>query len=543
MSQQGTATMMAFDTWQDWEGRVVGGRFALGPYLGGSDHSVVYLTDFGGSRAVVKLVGADTADAEAQLARWEAACRLAHPNLLRVFDTGRWHANEEQDMFFAVMEYADENLGEILDDRVLTPVETREMLLPVLDALGHLHANNLVHGDLKPSNLLAVGQELKLAVDGVRRTGSRVTGQEQEDWRAAPEVFKSSVSARNDIWALGLLVVGSLTKQRPVWDRTKEDEVKLPEGLPEPFASIARECLQRDPAKRCSNVQIRRLLERPIETKNPEAQVVPIRPEVGQAGAGKEEKPVSTIRAEEVPAAKATASMPERKEASSHAAVATAQETHARDTRAKDTCVDVAQSYSSPTKSIILDAADTGGRQRSTLTEGDDRKSRFLPFALAILVAIFAITGLVWFFSHRSQETRISSAPVQTTQRSQVSPVTSQPSAAQPDTSLARSSGAVAHQVMPEILRSAQNTIHGVVKVRVEVNVNEAGSVTVAGLAAHGPSRYFAKQALDAAREWTFTPPVLDGRPVASRWMLQFQFRRSGVKAESKIISPRVQAS
>jgi len=93
---------------------------------------------------------------------------------------------------------------------------------------------------------------------------------------------------------------------------------------------------------------------------------------------------------------------------------------------------------------------------------------------------------------------------------------------------------------MPEVSRVAQNTIHGVVKVRAQVNVNEAGEVTLAGLAAHGPSRYFARQALDAARQWTFTAPVVDGKAVASRWMIEFDFRRSGVKAESRMIQPKV---
>ena len=84
-----------------------------------------------------------------------------------------------------------------------------------------------------------------------------------------------------------------------------------------------------------------------------------------------------------------------------------------------------------------------------------------------------------------------------------------------------------------------QNSIHGVVKVRVQVNVNEAGEVTLAGLAAHGPSRYFARQALDAARQWSFTAPVVDGKTVASRWVIEFDFRRSGVKTESKMVQAK----
>src|SRR5579884_3046598 len=117
MPQPSSAALLTLETWQQWEGRVVGGRYVLQDYLGGSDHSAVYVTDFGGIRAVTKLVAADPPDAQTQLSRWEAACNLAHPNLLRVYETGRWHANDEQDMFFAVMEYADENLGDVLAER------------------------------------------------------------------------------------------------------------------------------------------------------------------------------------------------------------------------------------------------------------------------------------------------------------------------------------------------------------------------------------------------------------------------------------------
>jgi len=64
--------------------------------------------------------------------------------------------------------YADEVLSEILPERALTPAEAKEMLAPVIDTLSYLHAKGLVHGRLKPSNILAVDDRLKLSGDSFK---------------------------------------------------------------------------------------------------------------------------------------------------------------------------------------------------------------------------------------------------------------------------------------------------------------------------------------------------------------------------------------
>src|SRR5208337_4506803 len=133
--------------WQQLEGRIINGRFPLRQYLGGSDQSAVYLTEVNGSKAAIKLIPSDAEHAELQVSRWELARKLSHPHLIRILDAGRWHADDEQDMTFVVMEYADENLAEVLSSRSLTPVEATEMLAPILDALTYLHANGMVHGN------------------------------------------------------------------------------------------------------------------------------------------------------------------------------------------------------------------------------------------------------------------------------------------------------------------------------------------------------------------------------------------------------------
>jgi TonB family protein len=90
--------------------------------------------------------------------------------------------------------------------------------------------------------------------------------------------------------------------------------------------------------------------------------------------------------------------------------------------------------------------------------------------------------------------------------------------------------GAVAHQAEPEVLQSARNTIHGTVRVSVKVNVDRSGSVEDAELESRGPSKYFARVALEAAQGWKFKPPMVGGQGVLSTWTLRFEFTRDGTR-------------
>ena len=65
------------------------------------------------------------------------------------------------------MEYAEEDLSQVVAQRTITPAEAREMLEPVLDALSYIHANGFVHGHVKPGNIVGVDEQLKLSSDSV----------------------------------------------------------------------------------------------------------------------------------------------------------------------------------------------------------------------------------------------------------------------------------------------------------------------------------------------------------------------------------------
>jgi len=99
-------------------------------------------------------------------------------------------------------------------------------------------------------------------------------------------------------------------------------------------------------------------------------------------------------------------------------------------------------------------------------------------------------------------------------------------------------SGEVIHQVVPDVPKKARNTLQGTLHVGVRVRVDPSGAVTVATLDSPGPSRYFARLALQAARRWEFSPPKSKGQAVSSEWVLRFEFRRTTTRVLPERVAP-----
>jgi TonB family protein len=241
------------EAWKKWEGQVVNGEFPLLRYLGGSEQSAVFLTkraDREPQDVAIKLIQASAENPELQLSWWELAAKLSHPHLLRLFQMGRCQLDGTE-LLYVVTEYAEESLSQILPYRPLTPAEARDTLQPVLDALAYIHAKGFVHGRIKPANIMAVGDLIKISSDGLCGAGesSRVLG--TPSIYAAPEIANSAgMLPASDVWSLGMTLVEALTQSVPVPKGKEPGELVLPEALPEPFFDIANHCLRRDPQSR-----------------------------------------------------------------------------------------------------------------------------------------------------------------------------------------------------------------------------------------------------------------------------------------------------
>ncbi len=233
------------DAWARLEGHAINGVYPLLRYLGRSNHSVVFLTEsakLGKPELAIKLVPSAPALAQLQLARWRASAALIHPRLIQIFDAGQCQIGERP-FLYVVTDYADQNLAQLLERRALTEEETREMLEPALQALAFLHEKKLVQGRLKPSNVLVVGDQLKLASDTIRPFSEAGRASRVTSAYAPPEASEGARTPASDVWALGVTLCEALTRRQP--SNLHEGELVLPDELAPAFRGVVVRCLNR----------------------------------------------------------------------------------------------------------------------------------------------------------------------------------------------------------------------------------------------------------------------------------------------------------
>ncbi len=459
------------EAWKQWEGQVVNGEFHLRKYLGGSEHSAVFLTEHGErelQKAAIKLIPADPGNVELQLSRWRLAAKLSHPHLIRLFQMGRCQLGN-MGLLYVVMEYAEEDLSQILPHRPLTPAEARDMLMPALDALAYVHGKGFVHGHMKPANIMAIDDQLKLSSDGLCRMGESSGGLGKLGVYDPPETAGGRISPAGDVWSLGMTLVEALTQRLPVWEGTEQGEPVLPETLPAPFLDLARHCLRRDPQRRWTVAEIAAQLQ----------QTLPVLQEQTTA---RRQKAFAKWRyiVPAVAVALALAMLVGPRLLNRR------PETQRAPSIAFEQPPVQAKPQPNPERRPVT--PETGQSTQGT----SDKKQGF--------------SG---------------TAPSPTSLRSGAGAKT-------PTGGLVQ--GEVFQQVLPDVPQKARDTIRGKVRVSVRVRVDPSGSVVGATFDSPGPSKYFAHQALQTARRWRFRPAKVDGRNVSSEWILRFEFERTATK-------------
>jgi TonB family protein len=477
--------------WQQWERRIVNARFPLLRYLGGSKHSAFYLTEYSGAKAAIKLVPAGTPRTAAQVACWKIAARLSHPNLVRILEAGLWHADQEQDMCFAVMEYCDESLADLLRQRRLTPGEAREVLKPTLGVLKYLHSQGLLHGQIKPAHLLASGDQLKLSCDTIHRNGEGHPSAIESPYDA-PEKSAGTISLSGDVWSLGITLFEALTGHLP--GGGMNGNAKAAEKLPPPFDAIVTGCMARDREQRLSLGAIRAILDKPV--KEPAAEPKSDGESNAKSGSNLIVLPANTTAKPEAPP---------KMEVLRPAPAA-----------------EKISAITPPTTEIKAQRAKLNLRKLLDIP----KPALAAGLIVAVLIVVFGLR-----LAHKTSQ----AAPLTTGHATHRSVAAPRPATPVPPAALAASrSAGVLQQVLPQITPHAQNSIHGTVKVKVLAAVDANGRVSRAKVASRGPSSYFVRQALESARQWTFTPAIRDGRLQSSEWTIHFEFRRSGTTATAR---------
>jgi TonB family protein len=144
---------------------------------------------------------------------------------------------------------------------------------------------------------------------------------------------------------------------------------------------------------------------------------------------------------------------------------------------------------------------------------------------------IVAVVGLSWlgFSMFRTEPTSPATAPVSVPAPTAAAPAVSSEPLPQPALQVEPEAPKI-NEVLPDVSRSAQQTIRGTIRVSIRVIVDKDGNVVAATADEPGPSRYFARLSLEAARKWTFAPSASEQQRVM---LVRFYFKRSGTTARA----------
>lgn len=207
----------------------------------------------------------------------QGAARLAHPNIVNIYDVG-----EEAGSHYIVMEYVP---GDTLKTRIqqeghLSVEESLQIAKEIASALEQAHRNNLVHCDIKPHNILMMPDgHIKVADFGIARavTSSTMTYSGNVIGSVhyfSPEQAKGSmITPKSDIYSLGVVMYEMLTGRLPFTGETsvgiaiKHLQEEAPSirqadpSIPPVVEAIVARTMAKEPAERPSGTELIRDIE------------------------------------------------------------------------------------------------------------------------------------------------------------------------------------------------------------------------------------------------------------------------------------------
>jgi serine/threonine protein kinase len=253
---------------------LIAGRYRLDELVGrGGTAEVWKATDTSLDRVVaLKLVTVAHDESSARAAdEARTLARLSHPSLVQVYDAG----TDDHGRPWVVMEFVD---GETLADAIRrAPMPTRrltEIGLAVAEALDHVHAQGLVHRDVKPANVMVGrGGKTKLTDFGIARLvdAAKVTSTGlmvgTASYLAPEQVSGEPIGPPVDIYALGLVLLEAFTGVREYEGPAVEAAMArlhrppvLPASLPAGWAPLLAAMTDRQPSQRPTAAEVARVL-------------------------------------------------------------------------------------------------------------------------------------------------------------------------------------------------------------------------------------------------------------------------------------------
>lgn len=267
-------------------GDVLGNRYQVTCFLGSGGMGEVYavMDTLLQTPIALKIIRPEIASTERAALHFRQEIQLArkvsHPNVCRVFDVGTAEragagpaAAMDSFLFFTMELVEGESLAEKLrSGRMLAKANALEIFVQVAEGLAAAHRARVVHGDLKPGNIMlmesergvrAVITDFGLAVStlgGPNSSANNLEGRKiGTPGYMSPEQYQGGdVTPASDLYSLAVVVYASVTGKLPVLGaasdkETKEQRKKIRRDLrsfPPNWTNAVLRCMASDPARR-----------------------------------------------------------------------------------------------------------------------------------------------------------------------------------------------------------------------------------------------------------------------------------------------------
>jgi serine/threonine protein kinase len=202
-------------------------------------------------------------------------CSMKHPNIAQVVDV----FEDDCHLYVVIEHLLKGDLFDVLYNEHSDPMsekEASEIFRDMIEGIAHLHANNIIHRDIKLENIL-MNEDGHVKIIDFGSAVDWLRCKDPEEFRVvcgtreymAPEMLKEKTyDAKVDIWSCGVLLYELLHRNSPlksdayknkhkvILKHILNDKVTYSKKLSNEVVDLMKKCMEHDPKKRISAAEI-----------------------------------------------------------------------------------------------------------------------------------------------------------------------------------------------------------------------------------------------------------------------------------------------